>query len=119
MATSGDDPRERPLETIAPLATRLRLTPITRYSLGSEEDLVKEVVALTGVALVSWEHKAIYQRMLPKIANGPILHKKPTGWEGSRFDVVFRFDRSIPDASWSFRQLFPRMLSGDSDIPLK
>jgi hypothetical protein len=118
-ATSGDEPSERPFETIAPLAARLRLTPITRYSLGSEEDLVKEVVALTGVVLVSWEHKAIYQRMLPKIANGQILHGMPTDWEGSRFDVVLRFDRSVPGAPWSFRQLFPRLLSGDSDIPLK
>lgn len=117
-AMSGDEPSKRPFETVAPLAARLSLTTITRYALGSEEDLVKEVVALSGVVLVSWEHKAIYQRMLPKIANGQLLHGMPRDWDGSRFDVVLRFDRSVPGAPWSFRQLFPRLLSGDSDVPL-
>jgi hypothetical protein len=39
----------------------------------------------------------------------------PTKWDGSRFDVVLRFDRSAPDKPWSFKQLFPKLLSGDSD----
>jgi hypothetical protein len=38
--------------------------------------------------------------------------------EGDRFDVVLRFDRAGPGAAWSFRQLFPRLLSGDSDVAL-
>jgi len=43
----------------------------------------------------------------------------PKTWDGRRFDVVLRFDRAAPDAPWTFRQLFPRLLSGDSDTPLK
>ena len=58
-ATTGDDPSQRPFETITPLAARLTLTPIVKYPLGAEHDLVAEIVGLAGVVLVSWEHKAI------------------------------------------------------------
>jgi hypothetical protein len=118
-STSGDEPSQRPFETICPLAMRLGLTPVTTHALGSEVDLVKEIVALTGVVLICWEHKAICKRLLPAIANGQILHGMPTDWEASRFDPVLRFDRSVPGAPWSFRQLFPRLLSGDTDMLLK
>jgi len=118
-STKGDDPSKRPFQTINPLASRLNLTPIVKYALGDEDKVVEEIVDLTGVVLVAWEHKAIYQKILPAIAKGQILHGLPTDWEGSRFDVVLRFDRSIPGTPWSFRQQFPRLLSGDSDVPLK
>jgi hypothetical protein len=116
---SGGAPSQRPFETISPLALRLRLKPITRYALGDEAKLVKEIVGLTGVVLVCWEHKAICGKMLPAVANGQTLHGMPTDWKGSRFDVVLRFDRSVPGAPWSFRQLFPRLLSDDTDTPLQ
>lgn len=115
---NGSQPSRRPYETIAPLAARLSLTPITKYALGDEAALVEEVMGLTGVALICWEHKHIYQEILPAMAKGQTLHGLPTGWDGARFDVVLRFDRAIPGAPWSFRQLFPRLLSGDSDVPL-
>jgi hypothetical protein len=118
-STNGDDPSKRPFQTINPLATRLSLTPVVKYVLGDEDKLVEEIVDLTGAVLVAWEHKAIYQKILPTIAKSQILHGLPTDWDGSRFDVVLRFDRSIPGAPWSFRQLFPRLMSGDSDVPIK
>ena len=118
-ATAGEDPSQRPFETIMPLAARLTLTPIVKYSLGAERDLVAEIVGLTGVVLVSWEHKAIANTILPAIAKGQSLHGMPVKWDGARFDVVLRFDRSAPGAPWSFRQLFPRLLSGDSATPMQ
>jgi hypothetical protein len=117
-AASGDEPSQRSFETITPLAARLRLAPIATYALGQETELVAEIVKLTGVVLVCWEHKAIAKLILPAIANGQILPRMPDKWDGTRFDVVLRFDRSIPGAPWSFRQLFPRLLCGDSDDPL-
>jgi hypothetical protein len=114
----GDDPSERPYQTICPLAERLKLKPIVTFALNDEKKLVEAVVKLTGVILISWEHKAIVQRMLPAIVDGQPLHGIPTKWDGARFDVVLRFDRAQPDAPWSFKQLFPRLLSGDSDVPL-
>jgi hypothetical protein len=114
-AETGDDPSQRPFETISPLASRLNLTPVVKFALGQEPALVAEVVGLTGVVLISWEHKAIAAQILPAIANGRTISGMPDKWDGTRFDVVLRFDRSSP---WSFRQLFPRLLSGDSDTPL-
>jgi broad specificity phosphatase PhoE len=46
-STAGEDPSQRPFETIAPLAARLTLTPIVKYPLGAEHDLVAEIVGLT------------------------------------------------------------------------
>jgi hypothetical protein len=118
-STAGEDPSQRPFETIAPLAARLKLTPIVKYPLGAEQDLVAEIVGLGGVVLVSWEHKAIAKTILPAIAKGQILQGMPAKWDGARFDVVLRFDRSAPGAPWSFRQLFPRLMSGDSATPMQ
>ena len=118
MAQTGDEASQRPFETIAPLAARLNLKPIVRYALGQEPDLVAELIAKTGTVLVSWEHKAIAAAILPALARGRTIDGMPSRWDGTRFDVVLRFDRGAPGAPWSFRQLFPRLLSGDSDTPL-
>jgi hypothetical protein len=114
----GDDPSKRPFETISPLAARLGIKPIVDYALGDEQKLVEAVVKLTGVVLICWEHKAIVKTMLPLILNNQPMHGIPAKWDGTRFDVVLRLDRSLPIAPWSFKQLFPRLLSGDTDVPL-
>jgi hypothetical protein len=115
---SEDGPSKRPFETVKPLCDRLHLEPVTRWAQGQETDLVAEVTKLTGVVLVCWEHKRIIQDILPQIADGQILPGLPSKWNGQRFDVVLRFDRTTAGAPWSFRQLFPLLLSGDSDVPL-
>lgn len=116
--TAGDEPSQRPFETITPLAARLSLTPVVTYAVGQESQLVAELLGLTGVVLVCWEHKAIARAILPAIANGQTLPGMPKKWDGSRFDVVLRFDRSDPGAPWSLRQHFPCLLSGDSNTPM-
>jgi hypothetical protein len=116
---AGDDPSQRPFETITPLAARLSLKPNIQYALGEEAKLVAEIVALTGCVLVCWEHKAIAESILPAIADRQVIPAMPRKWDGTRFDVVLRFDRAVHGAQWSFRQLFPRLLSGDSDVPMK
>lgn len=118
-AAGGGEPSQRPFETITPLASRLNVTPIVKFALGQESKLVAEITGLTGVVLVCWEHKAVIDAILPAIAGGQVVPKMPTKWDGKRFDVVLRFDRSGPGAPWSFRQLLPRLLSGDSDTPMK
>jgi hypothetical protein len=118
-ANPSQAPSQRPFETISPLAARLGLTPVVKYGLGDEAKLVREIVGLSGVVLLCWEHKHIHEDILPAIAKDETLPGLPNDWAGSRFDVVLRFDRSAPGGPWSFRQLFPRLLSGDSDTPLK
>jgi hypothetical protein len=109
---------KRPYETIVPLCERLHLTPVTTHGVGDEAALVNEVQQLTGVVLIAWEHKRIAEAILPEIAKNQALPHLPTKWDGTRFDVVLRFDRAQSGAQWSFRQLFPQLLSGDLDVPL-
>jgi hypothetical protein len=117
-ATTGDEPSQRPYETVVPLAARLGLTLDTTYAVGQEDQLANAVFGQPGPVLIAWEHKAIARSLLPAIANGQSLPDMPTKWDGTRFDVVLRFDRTSPEAPWSFRQLFPCLLSGDSTIPM-
>jgi hypothetical protein len=109
---------QRPFGTITPLADRLGLDPVTKWSVGEELELVREITKLSGVVLVCWEHKLIISDMLPAIINGARVPGTPTKWDGARFDVVLRFDRADPTASWKFKQCFPKLMSGDSDQPL-
>jgi hypothetical protein len=117
-SASGDDRSQRPFETITPLAARLGVRPNTTFGVGQEAELAAELVGQTGVVLVSWEHKKITQAILPALANGQTLTGLPTKWDPARFDVVLRLDRNSPEARWSFRQLFPCLLSGDSAAPM-
>jgi len=109
---------KRPYETIVPLCNRLHLSPITTHGVDDEVALVNEVHRLTGVALICWEHKRIVDAILPELTKGQNVPDLPTKWDGTRFDVVLRFDRTQSGAPWSFRQLFPRLLADDLDVPL-
>lgn len=115
-----DEPSQRPFQTVKPLADRLGLTPDTTYALGHERELAATITGQTGVVLVAWEHKAIGHHLLPAIVK--VIDSQPPGipkkWDGSRFDVVLRFDRSDEGGVWSFRQLCPCLLSGDSATPM-
>jgi len=109
-------PSRRPYETVSALAPRLKLTPDTSFAKGDEKHLVEKLLTLKGVVLVSWEHQAIIADIIPGI---PVdKGKPPTNWPGHRFDVVLRFDRADGETKFAFRELFPRLLSGDSDKPL-
>lgn len=118
-AETDDEPSQRPFETVKPLGDRLKLVPVTTWAQGRETDLVGEITKLSGVVLVCWEHKRIVSAILPAIAGGANLPGLPSKWEGQRFDVVLRFDRAASGGAWTFRQLFPMLLSGDSRIPVE
>jgi hypothetical protein len=109
---------KRPFETVVPVCNRLHIRPITKYGVGDEVALVDEVRQLTGTVLICWEHKRIVDAILPELTKDQKLPHLPSKWDGSRFDVVLRFDRAQNGAPWSFRQLFPRLLAGDLDVPL-
>jgi hypothetical protein len=110
-------PSKRPFETVTPLAAKLGLTPVVKWAQGQEAQLVAEAASLSGVVLIAWEHKKIISSILPTIAQGANLGI-PTDWPSQRFDVVLRFDRAGHDHPWTFQQLFPKLMSGDSDTPL-
>ena len=119
-ATPGSDgdpddlgPSRRPAETITPLAARLNKKLNVNFAQGAEDRLVSELLGLSGVVLVAWEHKAIVDGIvthLPVSAGSP-----PTHWPGDRFDVVLRFDRTNGASGFAYEMLFPQLLDGDSD----
>jgi hypothetical protein len=113
-AETGDEPSQRPYQTVIPLAERLGLEIVKKYPVGQELELVSEIKSKSGVVLVAWEHKAIAGALLPAIANGQPINALPRKWHDKRYDLVMRFDRVSSDAPWSFRQLGPCLLSGDS-----
>jgi hypothetical protein len=109
------NPSQRPFQTAGPVAARLGLTLATTFKQGDETNLMKAVLKLSGVVLISWEHKAIAAQILPLIPVNPGV-SVPAQWPGDRFDVVLRFDRAEGASTFAFRQLCPQMLSGDSGV---
>jgi hypothetical protein len=118
-AVSLDETSQRPFQTVISLSERLGLTPITTYSVGQESQLVSEILHSSGIVLISWEHKAITEKIAPGIAGEQEIEVLPHKWEETRYDVVLRFDRVSPDAPWSFCQLCPCLMSGDSTALLE
>jgi hypothetical protein len=113
-AVSLDETSLGPLQTVIPLSERLGMEPITTYSVGQEAKLVGELLHSAGIALISWESRGIVEKIVPAIAGEQTLDDLPHKWDEGRYDVVLRFDRISPAAPWSFCQLRPCLLSGDS-----
>jgi hypothetical protein len=80
--------------------------------------LVAEILHSSGILLISWEHRAISEKIAPGIAGEQKIEDLPQKWDETRYDVVLRFDRMSPDAPWSFCQLCPCLMSGDSQTPM-
>jgi hypothetical protein len=118
-APDDNDASKRPWETVLPTCARLGIDPIIEFGVGEEPALVDELSKLTGVVLIAWEHKNIVRKILPLLVGDQVIPHLPKKWQGTRFDVMLRFDRAQTGLPWSFQQLFPMLLSGDSDVPLK
>ncbi|CCE08381.1 conserved hypothetical protein [Bradyrhizobium sp. STM 3843] len=117
--TKESEPSRRPYETVETLAVRVGLSkPDISFGKGQEAALVGALLNLSGVALVAWEHKAIISDILPRL---PVSNKQdlPTHWSGKRFDAVLRFDRKAGETEFRFKELFPCLMPGDSNKPLK
>ena len=114
----------RPQQTVEPLAEKLGLTPNTSFNpskaagashLPSEPDMIRDVLAKTGVVLISWQHE-----LIPLIASHIPVHpenKPPQYWNSGRFDLIWLFDLSTQseDSSvlYRFREVPQRLLAGD------
>jgi hypothetical protein len=105
----------RPQHTVLELANALNLKLDLRFPKGAEQDLAKAALAAAGPVLIAWEHEDI-----PDIANGIVGSGTtcPQKWPGSRFDLVWVFDRQNPANGWTFTQVPQLLLSGDSDAPV-
>jgi hypothetical protein len=104
----------RPQHTVLALATKLKLSLTLTHAKGEEEALVTDALAAEGPVLIAWEHEAI-----PRIANLILGNGNtcPQKWPGSRFDLVWVFDRSS-GSKWSFGQVPQMLLPGDINEPI-
>jgi broad specificity phosphatase PhoE len=111
----GGGRSRRPLETVIPLAARLGLEIDQSFTKGMESALAAAISTIDGVVLVSWQHEhiaTIARALAPGATN------IPGGWQTDRFNVLFRLDRDGPQFDWTFEQISPVMLAGDSPDPL-
>jgi broad specificity phosphatase PhoE len=107
---------ERPTQTIAMLAEKLKLDPIDKFTMGQEAELAAEISAAGKVSLVSWQHEKIVEigtAIMGQAGNG-----MPKEWPDDRFDLVWVFEKAASAKSWSFRQVCQEFLPGDSSKPV-
>jgi hypothetical protein len=109
---------KRPHQTIVPLCDRLKMQPFISFGVGDEVAMINMAQEKRGVVLICWDHTRIVEALLPEIAKGQSIPSLPMKWANSRYDVMLRFDRPQKGAPWTYRQLFPKLLAGDSSRPL-
>lgn len=83
------------------MAERLGLVPLTIFTKGEEQALVRDALSRDGVVLICWQHEDI-----PTIGNLVLGNDTtvPQSWPEDRYDLIWVFDRR--GDSWTFRQFF-------------
>jgi broad specificity phosphatase PhoE len=111
---------KRPLQTITPLAQELNVAPVLDFGKGQEADLAKQILARSGVILISWQHEAIDEIARSLVAGNEPKATIPTEWPSDRFDIVWIFDPPAKGKSrWKFTQVPQRLRPGDADTVIK
>lgn len=107
-------PSYRAQHTVKALADFLHKQVVLTHAKGEEKTLVNDAIAANGTVLIAWEHEAIPEMGNMIVGNNTICPQK---WHGSRFDLVWVFDRPRGSAGWTFAQVPQLLLPGDnSDI---
>lgn len=106
----------RPIETITPLAAKLRTKVNTTFARSEYARMIDEVISRKGVVLICWQREYI-----PQIA-GEILGKKnsaPASWPEDCFDMIWVFDLDRKTSRYHFRQVPQKLLTGDRTGPIR
>ncbi len=137
-ATVGKkEPSQRPYQTIAALAAKMNITPNTSFDKSAfkhSDGMVADVLTQSTdkascVVLISWQHEDILPKAagdesivheLVKRTESQALEGLPRGaWPGSRYDMVFVFDRPSGTGPFTrFTQVPQMLLAGDSTVPI-
>ncbi|WP_260618058.1 hypothetical protein [Streptomyces sp. WAC07149] len=110
FATGG--PRTAPArsrQTLAPLATALRVPVRSQFALGAETGLARAVLEARTPVLVCWEAAGI-----PRLVHALGAHRVigvPAAWP-DRYDLVWTLTRTR--GQWAFRELPQELLPGDA-----
>jgi hypothetical protein len=104
---------KRSVQTVTPLAARLGLDVVRRYTAGDEAHLAKELSARPGAAVVCWSHEATH-KIIEHL--GEVTPLPPTHWPADRYDLVWTFTRTTD--GWTFAQIPQMLLPGDLPYPI-
>jgi hypothetical protein len=105
----------RPIETITPLAEKLRIEINCEYRRSEFEIMLDEVFLHRGVVLICWQREYI-----PGIASYILDYKKYVPeWPEDRFDMFWVFDLDPSSGRYKFKQVPQRLLSGDRITPIR
>ncbi|MCX5192948.1 hypothetical protein OOK31_03410 [Streptomyces sp. NBC_00249] len=99
----------RSRQTLAPLATALRMPVRGEFALGTETALASAALAGPMPALICWEHTGI-PRLVHALGAHHVLGL-PAAWP-DRHDLVWTFTRTR--GTWTFRELPQHLLPGDA-----
>ena len=111
-------------ETIILLKQRLNLTPNKQHAQDDVDALAEDLVesSCSGAGRLGAQADCQFapagDRPIRTSVTAPERRLAENLGRPSRYDVVLRLDRDPPGKEWKFRQLFPRLLSGDSDAPV-
>jgi hypothetical protein len=120
LVQDDDSKSKRPLQTITPLAQDLNVTPILDFGKGREAALAKQVLARSGVVLISWQHEAIGDIARNLVAGTEPRATIPAEWPGNRFDLVWIFDPPAKGKKrWKFTQVPQLLLPGDAETVIE
>jgi hypothetical protein len=105
----------RPHDTIVPLSRKLGVDIVDRYGQDDYAAMIADAMGRPGVSLICWEHHRIeaITALIPRRDGEP---PDRYHWPGTRFDVIFVFDRA--GDLYRFQQVPQLLLDGDSPDPI-
>jgi hypothetical protein len=113
FATKNTKHSHRPLETVTPLAKKLKLTIDSEYADAEYGKLVDQIFQNAKykdkTVLISWHHG-----MIPQLAEKLNATGAPSSWKGSVFDRVWQITYD-EQGKTSFENLPQQLLTGDSE----
>lgn len=128
LKSDGDEPSQRPYQTIAALAAKMNL-PSNQLNISFKKKdyakMVKSVLGVSGTVLIAWQHQdilpkdngadCIVNEILKQSSTTPSSLPIPAGpWPPSRYDMVFVFDRLTGSGPFTgFTQVPQLLLAGD------
>jgi hypothetical protein len=106
----------RPIETIIPLAEKLRIEIHAEYRRSEFESMLDDVFSHKGVVLICWQREYI-----PEIASYILNSDRiaPSEWPEDRFDMFWVFDLQNSTGKYKFKQVPQRLLSDDRATHIK
>lgn len=116
IASKGNTPSMRPLQTLQPLQRDTGLPLQSRYDFETQElEVGRWLAQRLDVTMVCGEHSALVNVCR---AFGVITPKLPKAWDSKRFDMFWVFT-SDDGKNWKFRQVPQMLMPGDKNAPTK